>query len=129
MLFGFFGRSVELKDYLRKTTKIKVNGVRFEIKKIGMEEHLAGLNVIMKTWELYKREKPQDPVVIAEDSAKVKKFMRDFIYAGVVSPKLTLKPEEAGAICIEEILNDMELAQGLTVKIIEFAYGKKKLNT
>lgn len=128
MLFGLFGRTVDLKDYLRQTKKLKINGVRFEIKRLSMDDHLAGLNVILKIRDLYKREKPKDPEVLMADSEKIKKFMRDFIYAGVVSPKLTMKdPPEDGAIAIDELLSDIELAQKLCTEIIKHAYGKKKL--
>lgn len=131
MLFGFgFGRSVELKDYLRQTKKIKVNGIKFEIKKLNLDDHLAGLNVILKMRDLYKKEKPTDPAVVIEDAGKMKKFMRDFLYAGVAYPKLSLKdPVEDGCIAVDELLNDIELAQKLTFLIIAYAYGKKKLST
>ena len=128
-MLGFFRRTVDLKDHLRQTKKIRIKGVNFEIKKVGMNDHLAGLNVILKTRELYKREKPTDPAVILEDESKVKKFMRDFIYAGVVAPKLTMKePVDDGAIHVDELLTDIDLCQELTVAIIEHSYGKKKLS-
>lgn len=128
MLFGLFNRrTVDLRDYLRQTKKIKVNGVPFEIKKVNIDDHLAGLNVILKMHDLYKREKPTDKTAMIEDNAKVLKFMRDFIYAGVVAPKLSLKdPPEDDAIGVSEILSDHQLAGELTSKIIEHSYGKKK---
>lgn len=127
MFFSFFRRKVELKAHLRQTKKVIVNGVEFEIKKVSVEDHAAGLNVLLKLHDTYKREKPTDPVKILEDNAKIKKFMRDFIYAGVVSPKLTLKEgDDAAYIHVDELLADMELAQKLCYKIIGYSYSKKK---
>lgn len=128
MLSWFFRRTVDLKSHLRQTKKIRLKGIDFEIKKVGMDEHLAGLNVILQMHSQYQKEKPKDPKVLIDDSAKLKKFMKDFIYAGVVSPKLSIakdgaKPDETH---VDELLTDDELAQALCMHIINFAYGKKK---
>jgi len=125
-LFGFLQRKeVGLQDYLRKTKRVVINGVRFEIKRITIEDHLAGLNVILKLHDLYKREKP-DLAAAGEDAAKIRKFMRDFIFAGVVRPKLSMKnPPEEGAIHVDEVTADADLAQKLCVAILEHGYGKK----
>lgn len=132
MLFGLFGKKeVDPVEYFRHTKKIHINGVRFMIKKINIDDHLTGLNVILKMRDLYKREKPTDPAEIMQDQAKLKKFMRDFIYAGVVSPKLSIKEKgepAPGVIHVDDILDDMDFSNQLCVQIIEYAYGKKKLN-
>lgn len=129
-MLNFFKRGIELGDYLKRSKKIVINGVKFEIRKINLDDHLAGLKVILNMHELYKREKPKDKSEIVEDNVKVKAFMRDFIYAGVVHPKLTISskpsPEDANLIHVDAITADLDLAQKLCAKIIEHSYGKKK---
>lgn len=126
MLHLFRRRSVDLKSLLRQTKKVRIQGVDFEIRQVDLQDHMAGLNVILGLWDLYKRDKPKDPVKVMEDNAKLRKFMRDFIYAGVVSPKLTLKdPPEEDAIPVDELTLRIDLAQELCQAIIENAYGKK----
>lgn len=126
-MFWPFKRSVDLEGYLRKTKKIKIKGISLEIRKINLEDHIAGLDVVMKLHELYKREKPKDPVKAIEDVKAIRKFMRDFIYAGVVSPKLTMAkgPTPDGAIHVDEITADMDLAQAICMAVIQYGYGKK----
>lgn len=130
MLFGlldrFFGRSVDLEVYLRKTKRIKVKGVRFEIRKINLQDHLAGLNVVMQLHDVYKKEKPKDPTKIVDDVEKLRRFMRDFIYAGVASPRLTMKdPPEEGATPVDAIVSDIPFAQELCMRIMHHSNGKK----
>lgn len=122
-----FWRGRELTEHLRQTRKVKVRGVRFEIQRINLKDHMAGLSVILQMHALYKREKPKDPEKFVEDEAKLRKFMRDFLYAGVVYPKLTMKDSgEDGAIKVDDLMTDMGLAQDVCSKIIEISYPKKK---
>lgn len=125
-MWPFFRRSVDLKDYLRRSKKIRINGIAFEIRKVEMEDHLAGLNVMLKLHELYKREKPSDSNQVIQDYDKIRTFLRDFLYAGIVSPKLSMKkPVEDGYIHVDELTADADLAQKLSVAIIEYSYSKK----
>ena len=125
-LFSIFRRGVDLDSYLRQTKKVRVNGVNFEIKKIKIDDHLAGLKVILSLDALYKREKPTDKTAMLEDGVKTQKFMRDFIYAGVASPKLTMQsPAEPGTIHVDDLTANLDLAQKLCIEIIKHAYGKK----
>lgn len=120
-------REVGLEDYLRRTKKVYVNGVIFKIRKVDMADHVAGLNVVMKLWDLYAREKPKSGAQVADDYARIRKFTRDFIYAGVVSPKLTMKAAgEPGVIHVDEVTADAELSQKLCAEIIQYSYAKKK---
>jgi hypothetical protein len=116
-----------LKDYLAKTKKVVLHGVIFEIKKISVEDHLAGFNVLMKLREAYsKPDRPKDnPEQSSEDLKKMKKFMRDFICAGVVKPKITMKDPPGEDIHVDDVLNDLDLAQDLCAEIIEYSFGKK----
>ena len=129
-MFNFLRRKVALTDYLRHEKKIQINRVEFAIRRVNVEDHLAGLKVILKLHDLYKRENKRPSTAEAEDLEKVRKFARDFIFAGVVSPKLTMKKEgEAGAIHVDEILADFDLSQRLCTAIIEHSYGKKNFKS
>ena len=125
MLNWFKKKDIDLAEYLNQTKKIVINGVIFNIKRISIEDHLAGLNVILKIRDTYQKEKPK-PEKAIEDFKKQKKFMKDIIYAGVVKPQLTMKATEKSKIHVDEILKDISLAEPLTMAIIEFSYGKKK---
>ena len=127
-MFGFPWRSRDLKSHLRKTKTIRIDGIKFVIKKISPKDHLAGVDVILSYYKLYKKEKTQgEPASLLEGQEKLKKVMKDFIYAGVVSPKMTMKDEvKEDEVSIDELLSDMALAQSLVLKIIEYSYGKKK---
>jgi len=117
---------IELKDYLNKTKKVVINGVIFHIKKINMDDHLSGLKVIMKFRDLYA--KPGNKATTEEsleDLKKLKEFMKDIIYAGVVKPTLSMKKDPGDAIHIDEILNDLDLAQKLCMTILNLTYEKK----
>ena len=124
-MFKWLKRGIEADDYYRAVKKVYINGVIFHIKKISIDEHLAGLDVILKIWNVYSKEKAP-PKTAVEDFKKIKKFCRDIIYAGTVKPELTLKKDETGKIHIDEILNNLEIAQKLTNEIIGYTYGKKK---
>lgn len=130
MFFGLFKKKnpVELKDYLNQAKKVVINGVIFKIKKINMDDHLAGLNVIMKFRDVYAvKSKTATTEESLDDLKKLKKFMKDIIYAGVVHPKLTMKTPPGEDIHIDDILNDLDLSQKLCMAILTFTYEKKSI--
>lgn len=124
-MFSWFSKTIDAKDYLRQQKTVKINGVVFVVKKISIEDHLAGLNVILNIHQTYKT-KPKEPTEKLDDLKQLRKFMRDIIYAGVVMPKLNMGKDQNENLHVDEILNDMVLAQKLTSEIINLAYGKKK---
>lgn len=126
-MFGLFKRKkkVDLRDYLKKEKEVIIDGVIFIIKKIDLEDHLAGLNVIMKTRALYEKEKPSIEDAISHRK-RINKIMRDIIFAGVVKPKLTMKKDEPEKIHVDEIIADQGLADKLAGEILGHTYGKKK---
>lgn len=117
-------KTIELSEYLKGTKKVVINGVRFELKRISMDDHMAGLNVILKFRDVYqKKEAKLDNV--ADDIKTLKKFMRDIIYAGVARPVLTMKDPPGDAIHIDEVLNDLDLSQKLCMEILNYTNEKK----
>ncbi len=125
MSLAFWRRGKDVKSYLRRTKTVRFRGMVFEIRRVGLDDHLAGLNVVLQIRGEYQRERPTDPTKVLEDQQKFRKFARDFIYAGVVSPKLTLKDGDGDALHVDEITSDNALANRLVDEIIVHSYGKK----
>lgn len=122
-MFRFFKKK-SLEDHIFGTKKVKINGVIFHIKRIDAMDHLAGLNVLQKIYDVYKVNKDTNAQVALENFNKVKAYCRDMLLAGVVSPKLSAKDDGTGFF-VEKLFLDFELAQALTKAILEFTYKKK----
>lgn len=114
-----------LDDLLVK--KVKIRGLVFKIKKIDPVSHLQGFNSLLKIHELYKIQKKPDNMVekSADQIKQVRKLFRDVLLSGVVSPKLSAKPDGSGYF-VDELLGDLELSSQLAGEIMGFTYGKKK---
>ena len=125
-MFGFFRRKT-LEQHLSDTKRVKIHGVVFRIKRLNAMDHLAGLNVIQKIYEIYKVNKSDGSQAAVENINKIKAYCRDMLLAGVVVPKLSAKDDGSG-IYVERLFEDFELAQALTQAIIQHTY-KKKLNS
>lgn len=127
-MFSFFRRTQNLDAYLSGYKSVKINGVRFKLKKIDAIDHLQGLNVIQKIYETYKVNKdlkgPASFTAQLEGFNKIKDYCRDIILAGVVEPKLSAKPDGEG-IFVDEIFKDFHFAQALTKAILNITYKKK----
>lgn len=126
MFWPFKTKEVSLEDYLHKTKKIKINGVVFQIKKINLDDHLSGLDVILQIRDLYRKEKNQPAAVTIENQKKISKIVRDIIYAGVVKPQLTMKKDEPTKIHIDEIMVEKDMAEALSTAILQHTYQKKR---
>ena len=129
----FFGR--ELADIVNEQKIVKVHGVRFTIKKADPTCFLDGSKVMLQEFDIYKIGKNPESVVETTQKTldKMKGHYTDVFMAGVVSPPLARKKEDAkeGAIFVEHLFTEWDLAHELYVAIVEFTYGKKKfrLNT
>jgi hypothetical protein len=123
MLNWIFGKKLE--DVLGQTKKVKVQGVRFVIRKLSPLHYLDGSKVLQASYEIYKTSGNSK---LDEVSAKkIKEHYAQTLVAGVVSPKLTLKEGDEGQ-SVEALLDGAwELAEELYLAIMEYTYGKKKL--
>ncbi len=122
-------RGRELSDVLNKQKIVKVHGIRFTIKKCDPLSFLDGSKVMMNEFDTYKvKDVAAVPAITESILKKMKEHYTDVILSGVVSPVLVRKKEHAinGAIFVENLFTDWELAQELYVQIVEFTYGKKK---
>lgn len=121
-MFSFF-KSKSLDSILNQTRKVKISGVVFTIKKINVLDYLDGSKIIQQSYEIYKTGKvDQTPDV---NEKKVKEFFSQFLVAGVVNPKLSLKDNGEG-IFVERLFLDWDLCMKLYSEIMFFTYGKKK---
>jgi len=127
----------DLRDHIRQTKKVYVQGsggstVIFHIRRINLEDYASGLDLLYTIWETYKKAPRQENRRNdIEQAKKLRDFMRDFIYAGVASPKLAIKEnyDATKETHVNEVLKDMELASNLCTAIIDYSRGKKKPST
>jgi hypothetical protein len=129
----FWRRGRSLAEHLAgRPKKIRIDSVDFTIRKINLLDHAAGLNVVTQFFQVYTKTNPKVDEKLINDTAQVRKFMRDFIYAGLVEPKLHMKPLKdgeklpLGEYHVDEILADMELSSKLFAAIYQYSIGKKK---
>ncbi len=123
----FFGK--DLADIVNDTQVVKVHGIRFTIKKVDPLTFLDGSKVMLQEFDTYKVKANADvPKVTESVLRKMKEHYSDILLAGVVKPKLVRKQTDAvdGAIFVEYLFTEWDLAQELYVRIVEFTYGKKK---
>jgi hypothetical protein len=123
MLNFLFGRN--LKDELYKTKKIKVCGVRFAIKKVNMLNYLDGSEVLVQKFDIHKTAAAK----AAGPTPSVNKYLKhqkQILVAGVAEPKLVFDVKEDGVL-VDDIFINEEMASELYLAILEYTYGKKKL--
>lgn len=120
----FFNR--DLKKVLNETRTLKLNGVRFEIKKLTPVNYMAGANTMVPSFDILKPQtKVQSEEALKGHFKKIQMHFRDVFLASVVKPKLVRK-DDGKHVCVDEIFNDWEMATELYNEIMNFTYGKKK---
>lgn len=127
-MFDWF-KSKNLADHLRQGKTVRIDGVTFKIKRIGVINYLEGAKVLQESYAVYRT---GSDIKLGDDAsiANIKKSqsaLKDIIMSGVVSPKLVRKQEDdPTAICVDEIMQDWQFANKLALEIISFMSGKKK---
>lgn len=118
-----FSRSLD--SALNATRTVRIEGIKFKIKKINVLDFIEGQKVMFQYFDTYKK----DPSAASEvNFKKLRSHYGDIFMAGVIEPKLTRDPEQKdGGLFVEKLLTDWDLANGLYEKIIDFTYGKKKI--
>lgn len=128
-LFDFF-RSKQLSDVLGKTYDIKVQGVKFKVRKIDPVAYMAGYKAMIQPFETYKTNTEKQAALegLLGQQNKMKEHFSDVFLYSVIEPKLVRKQEESSkGIWVDNLFSDWELANDLYQKIIEITYGKKKM--
>lgn len=124
----FFGKS--LGEVLNELKVIKVHGVRFVIKKVNVMAFLDGSRVMLEQASIYKLKKAEEaqPQMSANAIKSVQEHYTDMFCASIVEPKIVRKKDDAkdGAIFVDYLFTDWNLANELYTKIVEYTYGKKK---
>ena len=126
-MFGWFKRNKDFHTYIRGTKKIKVNGVSIEIRKLNLDDHLAGVNILIGLYKTYEKAKPADPQQRANDEVKIRKILRDMLYGGMASPRVSLKsPAEPGTVYVDHIIDAPDdFARKIATEIMQYSFGKK----
>lgn len=116
-----------LNDVLNATKVIRINGVRFVIKKISILDYASGAKVLLQYHDTYKPN-VKDQKIDANAEKKVKEHYAHVLVAGTVSPRLVYTDKEPG-VHVETMFVDFDLVEKLYNEIMLFTYGKKKAQT
>lgn len=118
----WFFKKKELKDHLQETFKVKVHGMKFKIRRIGVLDHCSGAKTTAAVYDTYKiGNDPESDVAVN----KIKSHFRDVLMAGIVEPELS-RTQEHGKILVDNLFTDWDLASDLYAEIMRVTYGKKK---
>lgn len=120
----FFGKS--LSSHLEGTKTVRVNGVKFIIKKIDALNYLDGSNTMRAAFDAYKNGDQKQAKEFPMGDKKVREYFANLLVNSVVSPRLTHREDEYG-IWVEKLFVDIDMVMALHNHIIEFTYGKKKM--
>lgn len=128
-MFKFMKRMIfgnNLHDVLDETKVIRINGVRFIIKKIGVLDYASGAKVLLQYHETYKSNAKENKPMDTNLEKKAKEHYSHVLVAGVVSPRLSHFDDGVG-VFIDKVFVDFELVEKLYTEIMTFSYGKKKV--
>jgi len=126
ILIVYFKPSKKINDVLYELKDIKIQGIKFRIKKIDVFNHMTGSSVLRKEYDIYQVGGDKEPEINASYEKKMKAHYRDIILGGVVVPFITRKKEDKG-LHVDELFNNWQLASELYDSIVDFTYNKKKV--
>jgi hypothetical protein len=128
-----------LEDVLFETKSVKIHGVFFEIRKLNPVDYMRGAKVHHAAFQTYEKASAEQKVnMVLEEGAlkKVQDHYADVFISSVVSfgnppQKLCYKKDEGkegyeGALCVDKLFTDWDLANELYTEIIVHSFGKKK---
>jgi hypothetical protein len=126
-MFDLF-KSNDLGNHLNKTKAVKINGVRFVIKRFTPLNYLDGSNILLNSFDAYKigKDPEADAEMIKQDLKKMRDHFRDTFIAAVVKPALSRK-EEPDKVWVDEVFQDWDMACKLYEEVMLYTYGKKKI--
>ena len=119
----FYGKSLD--SVLQETKFIRINGIRFQIKKIDVMNFLDGSKVMLQYYDTFKLEKGNQDKEMSHK--KIREHMKEILCAGVVNPKLSLNDENYK---VDKMFVNMKLVNKLYEVIMKYTYGdlsKKKI--
>lgn len=119
--------SKSLESVLNRTKKIRVFGVKFEIKKIDPTNFLDGSKSMIQSYDTYKTGKNLDPEISQSLLEKIRDHYKDVFLASIVNPKLRRNDKTPDGLLVDNLFTDWDLAHQLYSEIMELTYGKKKL--
>ena len=120
-----FGR--DLIDAINETKKIRVCGIKFEITKLSVLDHIQSNKTLLKAYGEWNEKKGDENIKITDSyMKKLKAHYSDCFLQSVVAPKISRKAEDGG-IWVEHLFTDWDLAEELYNQIMIYTYGKKKV--
>lgn len=123
-------RRKTLAQVLGASTRVRVHGVVFRLRKIDTLDFVSGARVLHQHFDTYKTKSEQQQLAMAAENGKrIREHYVDVFMASVVEPKLSRTPNTDGAIFVENLLTDWDLASDLYRAVLEVTYGKKKLKS
>ncbi len=126
MFEWLFGR--ELNDVLKETKKIKVNGIRFTIRKVNLLNYADGSKVLIQSYDTHKTDaQKQGMPTIDFSNEKIRRHFSDILVAGIAYPKVVHQKDDSSGICVDDLFMDWTLAMEVYNQIMELTYGKKKI--
>ena len=109
---------------------MKVHGIIFNIRKLGPLDYASGAKAIRMQYDTYKTAGQKEQLAMLQQShEKMREHMTHVFCAAVISPKLSMKKDEPGAIWVENLFTEWELVEELYMAIMVVTYGKKKLKS
>jgi hypothetical protein len=114
--------SRSLGSVLGETKTVRINGIRFKIKKIDAMAFLDGSKVMLQMFDTYniKQDSPKEV-----SNKKIREHMKEMLIAGVAEPKLAYKAEDG--YLVDDLFVNLKLVNQLYSEVIQFTYGKKKI--
>lgn len=127
-MFGWFQKPKTLSEVLFAGYRVKVHGIIFKVRKLNPLDFASGAKALQMHFQTYQTatQKQQLEMVVSNQN-KIKEHYTDVIMASVIEPKLSRKKDEEGAIWVENLFTDWDLANELYMAIVNLTNGKKKL--
>lgn len=122
MLNWLFGK--DLKKHLSETRRVRVKGIKFEIRKLNALNYIDGSKSLVQNYDTYKTKGPS--AVATQDEKKIAEHFSHVLVGGVVSPKLSHSDDGTG-IPVDKLFIDWDMVMQLYAEIMTFTYGKKKV--
>lgn len=124
-----FGR--KLNDVIHPTRTFRVHGVKFTIRKLTPMDYLSGSRAVSQIYDTFKSAGTLENVEIRQSQLQqLRANYADTFLAAVVSPALKRKAEDpATGTPVEHLMTDWDFANELYQRILEFTYGKKKIQS
>ena len=116
---------VKIKSLLNKTKSLKINGIKFVIKRLSIIDFFEDKLFPFGFTESLDEKRIREHMNQKMDFNKLKDHYKTLFMKGVVKPKLT-EVDSEDSVCVDELFKDWELVNKLYTEIFLLSFGKKK---